>query len=119
MRARSTCSAEAYDQGLGPKPAAAHIGGNTMQQSFPAARDGEVIEEQGVVLVRSLWCAEVTLLSWEPQHETTHRRLVPPAQALDIIRFPAGARPIYQRWLQEALLHASRMQRDSSTLDEC
>jgi ADP-ribose pyrophosphatase YjhB (NUDIX family) len=56
----------------------------------------------GLVLVRSLWSAVVTLHPWEPQHETTHRRLVAAASALEAISFPPGARPIYARWLHEA-----------------
>jgi 8-oxo-dGTP pyrophosphatase MutT (NUDIX family) len=59
--------------------------------------------EHGVVLVRSLWIAEVALRPWQPCHETTDRRLVSPAEALDAIRFPPDARPIYERWLQEAV----------------
>jgi 8-oxo-dGTP pyrophosphatase MutT (NUDIX family) len=58
--------------------------------------------ERGLVLVRSLWSAVVALHPWEPQHETTHRRLVAAAPALDVISFPPSARPIYARWVHEA-----------------
>jgi 8-oxo-dGTP pyrophosphatase MutT (NUDIX family) len=33
--------------------------------------------EKGLVLVRSLWRAEVRLERWQPRFEMTHRRLVP------------------------------------------
>jgi len=61
--------------------------------------------EKGLVLVRSLWFATVTLLPWEPKHQTTHRRLVSVATALGLVHIPAGAGPIYDRWFQEALAH--------------
>jgi hypothetical protein len=32
--------------------------------------------EKGLVLVRSIWRAEVDLMPWEPRFEVTHRRLV-------------------------------------------
>jgi ADP-ribose pyrophosphatase YjhB (NUDIX family) len=38
--------------------------------------------QEGLVLVRSLWRAEVCLESWNPRFEMTHRRLVPPGEAL-------------------------------------
>jgi ADP-ribose pyrophosphatase YjhB (NUDIX family) len=58
--------------------------------------------QPGLVLVRSLWSAVLTLHPWEPQHETTHRRLVTAASVLDAISFSPGARPIYERWVHEA-----------------
>ena len=63
--------------------------------------------EEGLVLVRSLWRAVVSLLQWEPHHEISHRLLVPSdtalAQLLAQVSFPRGLRPIYQRWFHEAL----------------
>lgn len=59
--------------------------------------------EQGLVLVRAAWRATVTLLPWDPRHEITHRRLVETGDVLDHVSFPAGARPIYERWVHEAL----------------
>ena len=58
--------------------------------------------EEGLVLVRALWRATVTLLPWSPQHEITHRRLVRWSEVLDEISLPFGARPLYERWLDEA-----------------
>lgn len=59
--------------------------------------------ERGLVLVRAVWRATVTLLPWNPQHEMTHRRLVERTTALDHVSFPLGARPIYERWVHEAM----------------
>ena len=58
---------------------------------------------EGVVLVRSLWHARVSLNSWEPRHETTGRTVVPPDEALDSVRFGGDIRPIYERWFRDAL----------------
>jgi len=59
--------------------------------------------EEGLVLVRSLWRAVVSVHQWEPHHETSHRLLVPSDTALAQVSFPPGLRPIYQRWFHEAL----------------
>ncbi len=59
-------------------------------------------EEAGLVLIRSLWCAEVALRPWEPGHETTGRRVVPPDQALEQVRF--GDWPLSRRWFRDALV---------------
>ena len=56
-----------------------------------------------MVLVSSLWHARVSLNSWEPRHETTGRRVVPPDEALDSVRFGGDIRPIYERWFRDAL----------------
>ena len=66
---------------------------------------GECIrgEEEGLVLVRSLWRAEVSLHPWEPQHETTDRIVVPPDEALEKVEFGRGMRRIFQRWFRDAL----------------
>jgi len=58
-------------------------------------------EEAGLVLVRAFWCAEVALRPWEPEHETTERRVVPPEQALEQVRF--GDWPLSRRWYRDAL----------------
>jgi 8-oxo-dGTP pyrophosphatase MutT (NUDIX family) len=39
--------------------------------------------EQGLILVRSFWRANIELDTWDPQHEIIQRRLVTPAEALD------------------------------------
>jgi 8-oxo-dGTP pyrophosphatase MutT (NUDIX family) len=62
--------------------------------------------ERGLVLVRSMWHAEVTLDRWRPRFETTHRRLVPATEALEQIvnqpAFPPGLGPLYRRLFAEA-----------------
>ena len=59
--------------------------------------------EKGRVLVRSLWCADVSLDPWEPRHETTARLVVPPDEALERVGFGGDHRPIYERWFRDAL----------------
>jgi 8-oxo-dGTP pyrophosphatase MutT (NUDIX family) len=59
--------------------------------------------EEGLVLIRALWRAVVSLRSWEPHHETSHRLLVPSDAALARVSFPRGLGPIYRRWFHEAL----------------
>ena len=58
-------------------------------------------EETGLVLVRSLWCADVSLGPWEPRHETTGRVAVPPDEALSKVE--RGCGPLSRRWLHDAL----------------
>ena len=59
--------------------------------------------EEGLILVRALWRADVSLRPWKPCHETIHRILVPPDTAMEKIYIPYGIHPIYQRWFYEAL----------------
>lgn len=58
--------------------------------------------EAGLVLVRSLWIADVVLADWTPTHEMLHRRLVPVAEVLQQITIEHGYFPIYRRALSEA-----------------
>ena len=58
--------------------------------------------EAGLVLVRSLWRADVEPGAWEPWFETLHRRLVPPADLLDCLTISDGMARIISRGLQEA-----------------
>jgi 8-oxo-dGTP pyrophosphatase MutT (NUDIX family) len=64
--------------------------------------------ERGLVLVRSLWRAEVHLEAWQPQFEMSHRLLLPASEALGRLtgqpRFPGGFRPLYRRLFAEASL---------------
>ena len=59
--------------------------------------------EEGLVLIRSLWCADVSLDPWEPRHETTARLVVPPNEALERVGFGGDHQPIYERWFNDAL----------------
>jgi 8-oxo-dGTP pyrophosphatase MutT (NUDIX family) len=61
--------------------------------------------EQGLVLVRSYWLANVAIGAWRPQFEIVHRRIVPAAQATTYVRDPdAAATRISMRALAEAAL---------------
>ena len=56
--------------------------------------------EAGLVLVRSIWRAEVLLADWNPTFEITARQLLPPTDAFDVVR---DWRPeILRRCFQEA-----------------
>jgi 8-oxo-dGTP pyrophosphatase MutT (NUDIX family) len=59
--------------------------------------------EQGLVLVRSYWLAQVEIGPWEPQFEIVHRRIVPAVQATTYVRDPdPAATRISMRALAEA-----------------
>jgi NUDIX domain len=57
--------------------------------------------EEGLVLVRSMWRADVRLDDWHPRFEITQRRRVPADRALHELfvqpAFPVGLRPLYNR----------------------
>jgi ADP-ribose pyrophosphatase YjhB (NUDIX family) len=58
--------------------------------------------EEGRVLVRSVWRAEVELMPWEPRFEIAHRRIVPATELLLHLWMEEGFEPIYHRALIEA-----------------
>lgn len=59
--------------------------------------------QEGLVLVRSYWRAEVELKPWQPEFEIRHRRVVPAAEAKRHVRDPdAAATRISFRPLDEA-----------------
>ena len=60
--------------------------------------------DEGLVLVRSIWRAEVALLPWQPEHEIPFRRLVPARDLARHLWIEAGAAPIYSRAAREAAL---------------
>jgi ADP-ribose pyrophosphatase YjhB (NUDIX family) len=60
--------------------------------------------ERGLVLVRSVWRAEVRLDPWEPRFEIAHRRIVPAAAVWQHLTIPDGFGPIYRRMLLEAAI---------------
>jgi ADP-ribose pyrophosphatase YjhB (NUDIX family) len=64
--------------------------------------------EKGLVLVRALWRAVVSLHQWEPHHEISHRLIVPSGTALTRLlaqgNIPVGLQPIYRRWFHEVFL---------------
>jgi ADP-ribose pyrophosphatase YjhB (NUDIX family) len=60
--------------------------------------------EEGLVLVRSIWRVEVTLLPWQPEHEIPFRRVVPARDLARLLWMEDGAAPIYSRAAREAAL---------------
>ncbi len=58
----------------------------------------------GRVTVRSLWRAEVDLVSWEPRFEVAHRRVVAPAEVVDQLTLADGLTRIISRGLHEAAI---------------
>lgn len=61
--------------------------------------------EEGLVLVRSIWRAEVELEPWEPQFEIRHRRLVAQDEVMD--QLGIGSHPfagVLRRTLHEAAI---------------
>lgn len=59
--------------------------------------------QTGLVIVRSMWKADVELAPWEPQFEIPYRRVVAAAEVLDHLKLlPDGLARIVSRALQEA-----------------
>jgi 8-oxo-dGTP pyrophosphatase MutT (NUDIX family) len=58
--------------------------------------------EEGLILVRSIWRAQVRLLPWQPEHEIPFRRVVPVQDLAAHLWTEDGAGPIYSRAAREA-----------------
>lgn len=58
--------------------------------------------EEGRVLVRSIWRADVDVMPWMPRFEIVHRRVVPHTELLSCLWIDTGFEPIYYRALTEA-----------------
>ncbi|TDE13069.1 NUDIX hydrolase [Jiangella asiatica] len=59
--------------------------------------------EQGLVLVRSMWRADVELARWDPRFEISHRRVVPAARLSAEVRLATlPFAPIVRRMIHEA-----------------
>jgi 8-oxo-dGTP pyrophosphatase MutT (NUDIX family) len=58
--------------------------------------------ELGLILVRSIWRAEVDLLPWEPRFEIGWRRVVAAADLGEHLWMEEGHEPIFRRALLEA-----------------
>jgi 8-oxo-dGTP pyrophosphatase MutT (NUDIX family) len=61
--------------------------------------------EEGLVLIRSLWRAEVDVRAWLPRFETIERRIETPQRALEILcreNLFASLAPLYRRWFIES-----------------
>lgn len=59
-------------------------------------------QEQGLVLVRAFWRADVELRPWDPKFEIRHRRLVSVVDVLSQVTVDEGWLRIYRRALAEA-----------------
>jgi len=59
-------------------------------------------DEAGLELVRSIWCAVVDVLPWDPRFEIPYRRIVPIAELEAHLSMERGLEPIYRRALIEA-----------------
>ncbi len=53
--------------------------------------------EQGLVLVRAHWAARATVGSWAPEHEISHRKVVPVAETMSALTIQPGLEPVYER----------------------
>src|SRR5262245_43415354 len=51
--------------------------------------------EKGLVLVRSIWRAQVRLLAWQPEYEIPFRRVVPAGDLATHLWMEDGFEPIY------------------------
>jgi len=58
--------------------------------------------ENGLIIVRSIWLAFVSLHTWEPQHEIISRRLVPFHMAQEELTPNQVPQPITERVFHEA-----------------
>ena len=74
----------------------------------PGQPHGANGHEKGLVLVRSIWRAEVTLGPWRPQHEIPFRRTIPASDLAGHLWIEPGAGPIYARAAREAGLTLRR-----------
>jgi ADP-ribose pyrophosphatase YjhB (NUDIX family) len=63
--------------------------------------------QEGLVLVRSHWRAQVRVQSWRPRFEMAHRRLVPADEAIASLAIPEGLGPFYRRMFAEAAIPAA------------
>jgi 8-oxo-dGTP pyrophosphatase MutT (NUDIX family) len=61
-------------------------------------------DKKGLVLVRSIWRAEVRLLPWRPEFEIPFRQLVPARDLATHLWMEDGAQPLYSRAAREAAL---------------
>ncbi|MGW0733020.1 NUDIX domain-containing protein [Streptomyces sp. NPDC002851] len=61
--------------------------------------------QEGLVLIRSMWRAEVRLDPWDPRFEMAHRRLLTAEEAFRSLTIPRGLGPFYRRLFAEATAH--------------
>lgn len=58
--------------------------------------------QEGLILVRAYWRADVVVGPWNPQFEIAHRRLVSEAEVLNQLNVDPVYLPLYRRALDEA-----------------
>ena len=58
--------------------------------------------QEGVVLVRAYWHADVVVNPWDPKFEIGHRRLVSESEVLSRVNVDPAYLPLYRRALDEA-----------------
>lgn len=59
--------------------------------------------QEGLILVRSKWRADVELAPWDPQFEISHRRTIPVAHLVDELKVATlSFAPIIRRMIREA-----------------
>ncbi|MDQ1438376.1 MAG: hypothetical protein QOK43_2005 [Acidimicrobiaceae bacterium] len=58
--------------------------------------------EAGLVLVRSIWRAQVEMRKWRPEFEIRDRKTVSPDELDSFLWMEPGFEPLYERWLREA-----------------
>jgi len=58
--------------------------------------------EAGLILVRSVWRAEVEVSPWAPEYEIPHRKLVPAELLAESLVMEPGFEPVYARAAAEA-----------------
>jgi ADP-ribose pyrophosphatase YjhB (NUDIX family) len=60
--------------------------------------------QEGLVLIRSMWRAQVRPAPWDPRFEMAHRRLLPAEEAFQSLTIPNGLGPFYRRLFAEAAI---------------
>lgn len=60
--------------------------------------------QEGLVLIRSLWRAEVRLAPWNPRGESARRRLLSVGEAFRSLTIPDGLGPFYRRLFAQAVV---------------
>lgn len=64
--------------------------------------------EAGVVLVRSIWRADVELNEWRSDYEIRDRKVVSPRALHAHLWMERGSEPVYERWLREARIRPAK-----------
>ncbi|MFF3559328.1 NUDIX domain-containing protein [Streptomyces sp. NPDC002574] len=60
--------------------------------------------QEGLVLIRAMWRAEVRLAPWDPHRGTVHRRLLSVGEAFRTLTIPEGLGPFYRKLFAQAVV---------------